>query len=77
MEMARQPEPPARLCCGQKHWGVVCPDGLVMCQLCFERVPISKLHLTENGQPEDVCSECAAIEIETEANHTNWRMLNE
>jgi hypothetical protein len=30
---------PVKLCCGQRHGGSVrCPDGLVMCELCFERV---------------------------------------
>jgi len=28
-------DPPVRLCCGERHAGVVCPDGKVMCGLCF------------------------------------------
>lgn len=52
---------PVRLCCGQRHAGVVCNDGKVMCQLCFLRFPVEELHQTDNG-PEDVCVDCAAEE---------------
>lgn len=52
-----------RVCCGQVHTeGVVCPDGLVMCCLCFDRVAIEKLNLTSDGIPEDVCRTCAEKE---------------
>lgn len=50
---------PVRLCCGKRHSGVVRPDGLVMCCLCFSRFPKSELNITEDGTPEDVCRECA------------------
>lgn len=53
---------PVRLCCGERHWGVQCPDGLVMCQLCFDRVPLNELHVTDEGQVEDVCQKCAEME---------------
>lgn len=52
-------EPPTRLCCGQKHFGPVCPDGKVMCILCFERVELKDLNELEDGQKEDVCKACA------------------
>lgn len=35
--METDPQPPVRLCCGQRHFGPVCPDGKVMCCLCFQR----------------------------------------
>lgn len=58
--------PPVRLCCGQAHAGPICPDGKVMCCLCFARFEIADLHVTETGTPEDVCKGCA----EMEANRT-------
>lgn len=53
---------PVRLCCGQRHYEAQCPDGLVMCCLCFSRFPVSELHVTGDGTPEDVCQGCAAAE---------------
>ena len=55
-------QPPVRLCCGQRHFGAVCPDGKVMCCLCFERVSQDDLHVATNGQKEDVCKKCAEEE---------------
>lgn len=55
-------EVPVRLCCGQRHLGVVCPDGLVMCCLCYRRVGFEDLAVTDDGQREDVCTSCAAEE---------------
>jgi hypothetical protein len=52
--------PPVRLCCGKAHWGAVCPDGKVMCCICFHRFEVSDLNRTEDGSPEDVCRGCAA-----------------
>lgn len=52
---------PVRLCCFKRHTGSVCPDGLVMCQLCFDRFPIDQLN-TVDGVPEDICKNCAAQE---------------
>lgn len=49
---------PVRLCCGQPHWGVQCPDGKVMCCLCFSRFGPSDLYIDENGITWDVCREC-------------------
>lgn len=49
---------PTRLCCGQKHHGVVCPDGLVQCCICFDRVPIERLHEDAEGGHVDVCLAC-------------------
>lgn len=48
---------PYRLCCGQQHVGPVCPDGLVMCCYCFERVSIEDL-ASKNGDKIDVCILC-------------------
>jgi hypothetical protein len=39
----------------------VCPDGLIMCCLCFERVPMERLNRPD-GWPEDVCVDCAERE---------------
>jgi hypothetical protein len=55
-------QPPVRLCCGQRHEGAVCPDGLVMCCLCFSRFAAEDLHVTADGGREDVCNGCAALE---------------
>jgi hypothetical protein len=53
---------PVRLCCGQRHGGVQCLDGLVMCAVCFHRFPVEGLHVTGDGVPEDVCLGCAELE---------------
>lgn len=53
---------PVRLCCGERHFGPVCPDGRVMCCLCFERIPQDKLNTRTDGQKEDVCLKCAEEE---------------
>jgi hypothetical protein len=57
-------EPPVRLCCGQRHWTVQCPDGLVMCCLCFGRFPVTELHADEHGYIWDVCKTCKREEQE-------------
>lgn len=51
-------KPPARLCCGQRHYGVICPDGKVMCCLCFERFTVDELSETVDGDKQDVCRAC-------------------
>lgn len=48
---------PVRLCCGQRHFGAQCLDGLVMCCLCFERFPVEQL-LHDFDGPVDVCIPC-------------------
>lgn len=56
---------PIRVCCGQRHLGPLCPDGLVMCCLCFNRVPLTDLNLIGgDGEEirEDVCRSCAEKE---------------
>lgn len=53
---------PFRLCCGQQHLGSVCPDGKVMCCLCFTRVAQDELNVKHNGKLEDVCKTCAEAE---------------
>lgn len=55
-------EGPVRLCCGQRHYGVTCPDGLVMCCICFDRVSADRLNATEDGTLEDACRSCAERE---------------
>jgi len=58
---------PIRVCCGQRHHGPVCPDGLVMCCICFNRVTRDRLHVLEEGAGasvesapiyEDLCVTC-------------------
>ena len=49
---------PVRLCCGSRHFGPVCPDGLVMCRMCFKRVHQDKLNVTADGIKENVCRDC-------------------
>ena len=55
-------EAPIRLCCMKRHFGAQCPDGLVMCCLCFKRFPLVKLGKTRDGEPTDVCVYCAEME---------------
>jgi len=71
--LGRRPRPLAvlaaahvRLCCGQPardHNGPVCPDGRVMCELCFTRVHIADLSIDPvDSSPVAVCARCAADE---------------
>lgn len=55
---------PVRSCCGQRHLGAQCPDDLVLCSLCLERVPVDRLNVTDEGKLEDVCLPCANQEKE-------------
>ena len=58
-------EPPIRLCCMQRHYGVVCPDRKVMCCLCFGRFSLDELNVLEDGfSKENVCIDCARHEQE-------------
>lgn len=51
---------PVRVCCGQRHYGVTCPDGKVMCCVCFERFDVSDLAVSGNPMVAyDVCKGCA------------------
>jgi len=62
---------PVRLCCGERHWGSICPDGKVMCCICFRRVERWELNV-KDGKKEDVCKTCAAKESKmNEAGHEN------
>ena len=54
--------PPVRLCCMERHYGVVCPDGKVMCCVCFRRFAVSDLSETTDGKKQDMCAACAAME---------------
>jgi hypothetical protein len=55
---------PVRLCCGQRHSGTMCPDGLVMCCLCFERFPVEKLNHIDPDTIENLCLSCAKREAQ-------------
>jgi hypothetical protein len=62
---------PIRLCCGQP-WsahlgsdGIVCPDGLVWCCICFKRVEIVDLTTEPDGCKVDVCMSCTIDEAYT------------
>lgn len=52
---------PVRPCCMKRHFGPICPDGLVMCCLCFDRYPVSQLS-REGDDIVDVCIGCADAE---------------
>jgi hypothetical protein len=62
--VAELPIDPVRLCCGQRHTGVVCPDGKVMCCVCFNRVTTDKLYVDPDGDRWDICKECQAHEAQ-------------
>ena len=53
---------PFRSCCGKRHRGVVCPDGMVMCCHCFCRFHPDDLNTAPDGEKENVCVECARKE---------------
>lgn len=63
LESAEVVSPPIRVCCGQPHFGSVCPDGRVMCQLCFSRFPLDDLAV-DDGDTIDVCAPCYEQEQE-------------
>lgn len=49
----------------QRHSGVVCPDGKVMCCHCFERISQDDLWTDpEDGRKVDVCKPCKTREDE-------------
>lgn len=66
------PIDPVRLCCGQRHMTAQCPDGLVMCCICFSRFPLTGLNKTKDGY-EDVCLRCA----ESERKQVEFRDIGE
>jgi hypothetical protein len=51
-----------RLCCNQRHWGVVCPDEMVMCCICYHRVPADQVYTDVGGQKWDMCDPCGKAE---------------
>lgn len=53
---------PVRLCCGQRHPGVICPDGKVQCCLCFSRFTIGDLFKDPDGTIWDICRACENAE---------------
>lgn len=50
-----------RVCCGERHNGVVCSDGKVMCCLCFDRVEKDELFEDESGDRYDICKPCGEL----------------
>jgi alpha-tubulin suppressor-like RCC1 family protein len=50
--------PPVRLCCGKRHTGVICPDGKVMCQICWHRFDQDGMYVDNQGDRWDVCEKC-------------------
>lgn len=52
---------PVCLCCGQRHQAPVCPTGKVLCCICFECFEQDQLNVTQDGQKENLCKQCAAI----------------
>ena len=68
-------ELPVRLCCGQRHAGPVCPDGKVMCTLCFERVEQDGLYVDNDGVRWDVCKECGMVEERNRMSSLAYRGL--
>ena len=58
---------PIKVCCfhrDSEHVGVVCPDGKVMCCICFSRFSVKDL-FTYPGDvvPSDVCKECGKSDL--------------
>lgn len=49
------------MCCGERHVGALCPDGSVMCCLCFNKYPLSAMSEVD-GVKTDVCPNCALQE---------------
>lgn len=41
----------------QRHWDLPCPDGTVMCCLCFDKFEQDQLYEDEDGKW-DMCREC-------------------
>lgn len=58
---------PIKLCCFHRmseHSGPQCPDGKVMCCLCFERFEVGDLATDPaDGKKVDVCKPCYASEL--------------
>ena len=60
--MVAEIPPPVRLCCGQRHYGAVCPDGLVQCCICFGRFGVDGLYVDEHKDRWDICRPCGEAE---------------
>ncbi len=57
--MSDSDRPPVRVCCGKRHFGIVCPDGKVMCCMCFERFDQDQLSIDpKDGKKLNICKEC-------------------
>jgi len=52
-------EPPVRLCCGTRHYGVLCPvDDHFMCCICFDRFPADEAWRDSDESRWDMCQPC-------------------
>lgn len=71
-DVDRTREPPVRLCCWERHIGVQCPDGLVMCCLCFSRFSIDDLAV-EDGTTTNVCQKCHDEDLKQQNQHNVGR----
>lgn len=69
MESDYRTDGPVRLCCMRRHRGVRCPDGRVMCELCFGKFYDNEL-MGDAKDPSlrwDICLECGERE--------NWAVM--
>lgn len=55
------PVVPVRMCCGYRHHGPTCPDGMTRCCICFGRFPVDQLAVDESGLI-DVCQACSVLD---------------
>lgn len=49
---------PTKICCGQKHWSVTCPDGKTMCILCFNKFSVDQLAKPDGVAYMNICKPC-------------------
>ncbi len=54
--------PPVRLCCMERHWGVLCADKTFMCALCFDKFPAHDAWRNEDNIAFDCCVPCKVAE---------------
>ena len=68
--MSELTEPPHRLCCGQRHSGIICPDGKVMCCICFSRFSQDDRAVDpEDGLKRNACKKCQETEDRWKEEH--------
>lgn len=56
--------PPQNMCCEERHFGDICPDGKVMCCLCFGRFDIDELYPSRPDEFLMVCKPCFESELD-------------